>query len=327
MSNHDVVAAESERFDTGLNWVVRVVAVLAVILVAVTLSLAGDPIVHGHPLYWIVLAITLLVSIAAAVRSFWPRRTKSTLRRLGRGLLVVLSISWLAIIGWLIPAGATETGLEAMVTDKSVTVAETSTQISLTPSGDIKPSGVFFQPGAKVDARAYVSTLRPLAVAGHVVVIAKQPLGIGFLATNAFDGARSAFPAVAQWVLGGHSLGGTVAALQAAGNISLGSESASAAPVVGLFLYAAYPAGDMSDMGLAVMSISGQNDGLSTPDAIAASIPNLPRTTTFYEVPGANHASFGEYGIQAGDGVATASRVSTHSDITKATVDFVNARD
>jgi hypothetical protein len=83
----------------------------------------------------------------------------------------------------------------------------------------------------------------------------------------------------------------------------------------------------MSDMGLAVMSISGQNDGLSTPDAIAASIPNLPRTTTFYEVPGANHASFGEYGIQAGDGVATASRVSTHSDITKATVDFVNARD
>jgi pimeloyl-ACP methyl ester carboxylesterase len=80
-------------------------------------------------------------------------------------------------------------------------------------------------------------------------------------------------------------------------------------------------------MGLPVLSISGQNDGLSTPDAIAASIPNLPSTTTFYEVPGANHASFGEYGIQSGDGVATASRMSTHTDITKATVDFVNGRD
>lgn len=327
MSTHDVVAAESRRFDTGLNWVVRAVAVVAGSLVGATLSLAGDPIVHGHPLYWILLAITLLVSIAAAVRSFWPRRKNSTVRRLGRSLLVVLSLGWLAVVGWLMPAGATPSGLEAMVTDSSVTVVETTTQILLSPSGEIKATGVFFQPGAKVDARAYVTTLRPLALAGHVVVIAKQPLGIGFLATDAFDGARSAFPAVAQWVLGGHSLGGTVAALQATSVSSGSTESASAARVVGLLLYASYPAGDMSDTALPVLSISGQNDGLSTPEAIAASIPNLPGSTTFFEVPGANHASFGDYGLQAGDGVASASRLDTHSDITKATVDFVDARD
>ena len=51
--------------------------------------------------------------------------------------------------------------------------------------------------------------------AGHPVVIAKQPLGIAFLALSAFDGARSDQPEVARWVVGGHSLGGTVAVIQA----------------------------------------------------------------------------------------------------------------
>jgi pimeloyl-ACP methyl ester carboxylesterase len=81
----------------------------------------------------------------------------------------------------------------------------------------------------------------------------------------------------------------------------------------------------MSDSNMPVLSLSGEKDGLSTPDAIVASRPNLPSATTFIEIPGANHASFGDYGIQFGDGVATASLANAHAAITKATLDFVNA--
>jgi pimeloyl-ACP methyl ester carboxylesterase len=288
---------------------------------------AGNPIIHGHPAYWVALALTFIVSVAAMVRTFWSRRTNSTVRRIGRSLLVVLSIGWLAIVGWLMPAGATDTALQALASDSSVTVVDTPTQVALIPSADVAATGFLFQPGAKVDARAYVSALRPVALAGHVVVIAKQPLGIAFLATNALDSARSEFPDVTKWVVGGHSLGGTVAALQAAGARVQSSDSGSpsVAPIVGLVLFASYPAADMSDSNMPVLSLSGEKDGLSTPDAIVASRPNLPSATTFIEIPGANHASFGDYGIQFGDGVATASLANAHAAITKATLDFVNA--
>ncbi len=318
---------EGRRLDVGLNWVVRVVAVIGALLCVGLLSVAGNPIIHGHPAYWVALALTFIVSIAAMVRTFWNRRTNSTVRRIGRSLLVVLSIGWLAIVGWLMPTGATDTALQALASDSSVTVVDSPTQVALIPTSDVGATGFFFQPGAKVDARAYVSALRPLALAGHVVVIAKQPLGIAFLATNAIDSARSEFPDVTKWVVGGHSLGGTVAALQAAGAQvqSSDSGSASVAPIVGLVLFASYPAADMSDSNMPVLSLSGEKDGLSTPDAIAASRPNLPSSTTFIEIPGANHASFGDYGMQFGDGVATASLANAHAAITKATLDFVNA--
>jgi pimeloyl-ACP methyl ester carboxylesterase len=327
MSSNAVVDEEGRRFDVGLNWVVRVVGVIGALLCVVLLSLAGDPIIHGHPAYWIALALTFIVSLAAMIRTFWSRRTNSTVRRIGRSLLVVLSIGWLAIVGWLMPAGATDTALQALASDSSVTVVDTPTQVALIPSADVGATGFLFQPGAKVDARAYVSALRPLALAGHVVVIAKQPLGIAFLATNAIDSARSEFPNVTKWVVGGHSLGGTVAALQATGAQvqSSDSGSASVAPIVGLVLFASYPAADMSNSNMPVLSLSGEKDGLSTPGAIAASRPNLPSSTTFIEIPGANHASFGDYGMQFGDGVATASLANSHAAITKATLDFVNA--
>jgi pimeloyl-ACP methyl ester carboxylesterase len=151
---------------------------------------------------------------------------------------------------------------------------------------------------------------------------------------TALDSARSSFPNVTQWVVSGHSLGGTVAALEAQQadadadqTLARTDIGARKAPVVGLILFASYPAGDMSDVTIPVLSISGENDGLSTPDAIAASLPNLPTTTTFIQVPGASHSSFGDYGLQAGDGTATASRTNTYNDITQATVAFVNARD
>ncbi len=160
-----------------------------------------------------------------------------------------------------------------------------------------------------------------MAEAGFPVVIAKQPLGIAFLATGAFESARDAAADVERWVVGGHSLGGTVAAMDAQDH-----DADVEAPVSGLLLYASYPASDLSTLSSAVLSISGTLDGLTTPLDIESSRADLPPWTQFLAVDGAVHASFGDYGPQPGDGVATISHDDARSQISGASVDFIAGR-
>lgn len=208
-----------------------------------------------------------------------------------------------------------------MTSDGAVTVTETATRIVLAPTADSDSTGVFFQPGALVDPRAYAAVLRPLAEAGHTVVITKQPMGIGFLALGALDDARSAFPGVSGWVVGGHSLGGTVASLEADS-----ADSADASPAVGLLLFASYPAGDISDsLTVPVMSISGTRDGLATPDEIAASKADLPAGTEFVVIDGGSHAQFGSYGSQSGDNTPEIGDADAREQISDAVLRFVDS--
>ena len=234
----------------------------------------------------------------------------------------MLCIAWVAAMVWLRPFGAVQPALAAMRSDTDVTVTETATRIVLAPTA-AGPSevGVFFQPGARVDARAYAAVLRPLAQAGHPVVIAKQPLGIAFLALSAFDAARTDQPQVARWVVGGHSLGGTVAVIQADD-----ADTDPTAPAVGLLLYASYPAGDVREsLTTAVESVSGSRDGLATPEKIDASRANLPADATFTVIEGGTHAQFGAYGLQPGDGTATISDRDARSRISSASLRFVQS--
>ena len=95
--------------------------------------------------------------------------------------------------------------------------------------------------------------------------------------------------------------------------------------VDGLLLWASYPADDRlaSTDELAVSSISGSEDGLTTPADVADSRADLPADTTFVEVPGAVHAFFGDYGDQPGDGQPTTSRATAQEAIVAASLDLM----
>ena len=67
---------------------------------------------------------------------------------------------------------------------------------------------------------------------------------------------------------------------------------------------------------LSVLSISGSEDGLSTPEKIRDAAPLLPADAEFVEVPGATHASFGDYGPQAGDGTPSIEDADMTAEIT-----------
>ena len=310
------------KTDVGYLWAARIVAIFGVIVAAGAALATGPMLIHGHPAYLILLAAAFVISVTVGVRSWRltaSRKSSSRGRRVVRGVLIVASALLIAVIAWLVPSAADAPALAAMTSDRTVTVMENSTEIVLTPTGTESRVGVFFQPGARVDARAYSAILRPLAEAGHQVIITKQPFGIAFLSTGAFAAARAEHPPVTRWVVGGHSLGGLVAATDAETYATSDHN-----PVVGLLFFASYPATNISHVNVKVLSISGSNDGLSTPAKVNASKRTLPAAARYLEVKGGVHAFFGDYGPQDGDGKPTISHDQARAQIAAASVEFVN---
>lgn len=309
---------DTVRRRDALTWLLVVLGGIGLAVVAWVAVTAWGGIVHGNPAYAVLLAVTVVASIATVLIALRGRRTGGWRAALGIAALV-LGAAWLALTVWMRPLTAVEPALAAMQSDARVTVSESATEIVMTPA-HADGTAVFFQPGAFVDARAYAAVLRPIAEAGHTVVLPKQPLGIAFLAVGAYEDARSRFASITRWVVGGHSLGGTVAAMEA----DAGDADAKA-PAVGLLLYASYPANDISgSLTAAVLSISGSADGLATPEKIDASRADLPSDAQFVQIRGASHAQFGSYGPQAGDGTPTISDADARRQISAASVAFVD---
>ena len=161
-------------------------------------------------------------------------------------------------------------------------------------------TGFIFYPGALVDPAAYAPLLRAVADRGALAVNVPMPLDLAVFGIRAADKVIRAYPEVGAWVIGGHSLGGAMAAQYAADNPS---------KVGGIVFLASYPAGgvDLSGLPLAAASVYGSRDGVAG-DAPGAAVSRLPRGTVLVDLEGANHAQFGDYGPQAGDGEASMSR-------------------
>lgn len=155
--------------------------------------------------------------------------------------------------------------------------------------------GLIFIPGARVDPYAYLLQLSWVVEEhGLKVLIMKPTLNLAFFDTRTVDDVTSAAPSIERWFIGGHSLGGVRACLMAPGS-----------GVEGLVLFGSYCANDVIDSGLRVLSIAGENDLLSDVDTIIAASHRLPSDAEFVLIEGANHAAFGDYGPQSGDGERT----------------------
>ena len=78
--------------------------------------------------------------------------------------------------------------------------------------------------------------------------------------------------------------------------------SAHADELEGIILLAAYAATDLTATDLEAGIIYGSNDGVLNRDALEQNEPNLPEGAVTEVIDGGNHAGFGDYGPQAGDG-------------------------
>ena len=72
----------------------------------------------------------------------------------------------------------------------------------------------------------------------------------------------------------------------------------------GLLLLAAYPTKDLSTSDMSVVTVYGSEDGVLNMDKIVAGRELMPQDYKEVCIEGGNHAQFGSYGAQKGDGTA-----------------------
>ncbi|MGV8895938.1 MAG: alpha/beta hydrolase [Rhodoglobus sp.] len=239
-------------------------------------------------------------------------RVNIVLRRARQIFAVIAVIVLLAVVAFLfyssmVMAGDRSQAIKAWV-NPAITVTSTDHSVVLEPTGVASGSGLVFIPGAKVDPYAYMYKLSGIVESsGVTVVITKPTLNLAFFDQRPLSLFEDDAPAVSRWFVGGHSLGGVRACQLAA---SPGTE------IAGLVLFGSFCANDLSTSTLEVLSIGGSADGLSTPVKIDNASKLLPTQATIVQVDGLNHAGFGDYGRQPGDGDATLSSEQERSAIT-----------
>jgi pimeloyl-ACP methyl ester carboxylesterase len=239
---------------------------------------------------------------------------KSTPRRRAIALTVsglVLIASVAAVLWAVVPYGPMNEAEGALLSDSVVRVDRTPF-LTFTPRSNTLEVGLIVYPGARVAPAAYAPAARAIAEEGFLVVVVQMPLNLAVLAPDRANQIIELHPEIKRWAIGGHSLGGAMAA-----RFALNSGAAD-----GLVLWAAYPAqsDDLSQLVISVTSIYASQDGLATPAEVLASAARLPASARLVRINGGNHAQFGWYGPQPGDQPASISRAEQEHAVVQATI-------
>ncbi len=157
-------------------------------------------------------------------------------------------------------------------------------------------AGFIFYPGGKVEHTAYIPLMEACASEGILCVLVEMPFRLAVFEVNAADGIQQRYPEIESWYIGGHSLGGSMAASYLADHTE---------NFAGLILLGSYSTADLSETNMNVLSIYGSEDQVLNREKYVANSSNLPNSATEVVIEGGCHAYFGMYGAQNGDGTPT----------------------
>lgn len=223
-------------------------------------------------------------------------------RRIPRKRIVlVLSFAVLIlIIGgaaiWLCDFYPADDSVGTYLTEaKDVSVTEIDNGLLLDGSGSC--NALIFYPGAKVEYTAYVPLMMKLAQNGVDVFLVRMPCNLAVLGKNKAESIINSY-CYEHWYLGGHSLGGAMASDYVADCLKNGKKSPD-----GLILLAAYPNKSLANAAIGVLTIYGSEDKVLNRKKLQSGWSLLPASAQEIIIEGGNHAQFGCYGAQKGDGV------------------------
>ncbi len=209
-----------------------------------------------------------------------------------RVTLAVVALCALAFGGtWLQQqwrhADAAPEALAASITDDEVSV-EYGRFLTLRPRRLPERMGVIVYPGAYVDIRGYVPTLRPIAAAGYRVVIVPMPFELAVLGIDRALDVQTANPDLQRWALIGHSVGGAMGPLFA---------SRHPQALEGVIIWDSYPPSiaDFAHYPKAVWHIHRARADGSPPPAFAAQRGLFPPGSHWVPIRGGIHMQFGSF--------------------------------
>lgn len=208
-------------------------------------------------------------------------------------------------------------------------VEETDNFLLMRAENQAIDQALLFIPGGLVDPHAYLKTFLPFVKENNLSVIIPKVRGnLAITNINQTNKVMDHFDEFSSFILAGHSLGGTVAAYNA---------SCDRSKISALVFMASYSTKDLHDLEIPVIIFRGSEDGLVKPSDITDNEKNVPPSiqvnkledlpskntagnTINYTIEGGNHAQFGTYGKQKGDGKATISPEAQQNEFYQALV-------
>lgn len=168
-----------------------------------------------------------------------------------------------------------------------VTVYEDWDEIKYTVTNPQK--NIVIIPGGLVTPDSYSFLAISIAKEGYNVTISKAPFNLAILAPNY---AKRFLSDELENVIIGHSLGGVVGSMLASGRDE----------VTQVIMMGSYPIQDLTDK--ETLMITAEFDLGMDPEAFDSSLEYVNSENIIFPITGGNHAQFGWYGPQKGDGEA-----------------------
>jgi pimeloyl-ACP methyl ester carboxylesterase len=155
-----------------------------------------------------------------------------------------------------------------------------------------------------VEAPAYARLMKDLQSSGINAFLVTMPFNLAVFDADKAQDVIDRNPQITTWILAGHSLGGAMA-----------FDEFSKHPEVyaGLVLLAAYP---LSPTDREVLIIAATNDDVLDREKLDG--------FNVQWIEGGNHAQFGDYGNQAGDGIATISEAQQRQQTVALILQYLN---
>ena len=279
------------------------------LILSLSLLTYEDPADGIYNVIFAILIMTLLTPVTDFIVSA-PKKVKMTKR------IQKTKKSWIPIIGIGLVLALIMTATTIYLTDVypaniveinryvsenvgdtyTITIDDDADMIIYTPKGKIK-EGFIFYPGGKVDPESYTPLMAECASQGILCVTVEMPFNLAVFGINKAMDVIAAFPEIDSWYIGGHSLGGSMAATCA---------TTYPEHFKGLIFLASYSTADVSSF--RTLSVYGSNDEVMEEKNYIKYKENFPDkfsdNLVEVELRGGNHSYFGIYGDQRGDGKA-----------------------
>lgn len=222
-----------------------------------------------------------------------------------KGKRTVIIVAIIAVVAFILFGGfalyvsifyhADKEAIEAFTENMNVEKTELYEGATVYKTGD-SDVGFIFYPGGKVEYTSYEPLMYELAYQGITCVLIEMPMNLAIFKPDAANKVLKFVPDVEKWYIGGHSLGGSMAASY------LEKESDK---FEGLVLLGSYSTTNLSKKDLKVFSIYGSEDKVMNKTNYDKNKSKLPASMLEFVIPGGCHSYFGMYGKQKGDGIPT----------------------